>query len=341
MTKFEQDNLQTLAKSVDVMEQIYPEAMGHYYPRRYSAPGGHYSPRLMGGSYASLATSILDSDFFERVYKDWTLNCTIVIAARLALLGMPTYWITQEFAEMVMEAQPPPDMKVSDIEWPLEGLSIMLPHDTIHDPSGSPVMWISFCRAETGMESLLLPKTPGVIQNDLNGMSMCAYTASGCYYAQTLPNDAVLVAPMLEGIQYGESLKQIMGEEVDIERLQVSPEQDQQFNVRLAGMVANILMYMMAAKDGDFVARHDGGVARKARPQKGIDALWNPSWIGRDYQHPAGCRNLGGTHASPRTHWRRAHYRRQHYGPGRSMTKMLLVPRKLVNAATPAQTTAP
>jgi hypothetical protein len=341
MTIFEQQNLQTLAASGEVLEKIVPDIFRHYYPRRYAAPGSHYSPRLMSSSYAGLAASAEELQLDGRLSKDWTLNCTIVIGARLAFLGMPTYWVTQEFVEMVMEAAPPPDMKVSEIVWPIEGLSILLPIDSLRDPSGSPVMWISFCHAFTGMDTALLPNRTSYVENKLNGLTMCAYTASGCYYGQTLPADALLASHDPGGVHYGETLKDAGSAGIDQERLAVTPKQDEEFNVHLAGIAANILMYMMAAQEGNFTAREEGVVARKAKPQKGVDALWNPSWIGREYQHPAGCRNLGGSHASPRVHWRRAHYRRQYYGAGRSQVRTILIPRKLVNASTAAQTVGP
>lgn len=41
------------------------------------------------------------------------------------------------------------------------------------------------------------------------------------------------------------------------------------------------------------------------------EALWSPNFVGRSYRRVP----LGGTHASPRAHWRCGHWTKQHYGP--------------------------
>lgn len=56
-----------------------------------------------------------------------------------------------------------------------------------------------------------------------------------------------------------------------------------------------------------------GGPVKAPRRQRDIaKEFWTPNFVGRTYRVQG--RDLGGTHASPRMHWRRGHWRRQRLG---------------------------
>jgi hypothetical protein len=81
-------------------------------------------------------------------------------------------------------------------------------------------------------------------------------------------------------------------------------------------------------------------IQRRAKPKKHETApreYWVPSIIGGDYVLPK-APPQGGTHASPRMHWRRGHYRRQACGPARRDHKIIWIEPMLV-AAEPGEAT--
>jgi hypothetical protein len=60
--------------------------------------------------------------------------------------------------------------------------------------------------------------------------------------------------------------------------------------------------------------------------------FWTPNWIGKDYQiKTERGSSKGGTHSSPRTHWRRGHFREQPIGEGRNETKTIWIEPTLIN----------
>lgn len=337
MTQTEREVAQWTAKATDTLERDYPSIFKIFYPRRFAAPGSHYSPRHLAGNYTGLVASLSEPDLVEKIRADWTLNCTLIVVARLGAIGMPTYWVTREFLEAMLEATPPSDMKISDLLWPLDGLNIILPRDCLLDPSGSPLQFISAARAFKGMETGKAKGEGLDLVCELDGLAFCAHTAAGCFYAQSAPGYDRVTDMSSYDIKYGQSLETM----TDKESKPVTKTDDNAFVGKMTGLLANILMYMMAAKDSDgsFVACHDAPLERRAKPAKGIDELWGPAWIGRDYRHPRMSQGLGGTHASPRTHWRKSHYRQQVYGQGRALRKTIFVPRMLVNPAPEAQPT--
>ena len=67
--------------------------------------------------------------------------------------------------------------------------------------------------------------------------------------------------------------------------------------------------------------------ARKDRPRK---EFWSPNIVGRRYRTKI---EGGGSHASPRMHWRRGHFRSQPYGLHRAERKTLWIEPCLISAA--------
>jgi len=54
------------------------------------------------------------------------------------------------------------------------------------------------------------------------------------------------------------------------------------------------------------------------------EALWKPAWFGEHYAIRREA-SLGGTHASPRLHFRRGHFTNQPYGPKSTLRKKLWI----------------
>lgn len=109
-----------------------------------------------------------------------------------------------------------------------------------------------------------------------------------------------------------------------------SPEQQQ----RAVEMTDELLSIFFGAVTYFTQKKNVASVARASRPMtvgKKKKQLYNPVFIGNDFSLPSR-ESLGGTHASPRTHWRRGHWRTQHYGQGNKKIKQIFLPPQLINA---------
>ncbi|HYE75794.1 MAG TPA: hypothetical protein VEF04_20795, partial [Blastocatellia bacterium] len=68
--------------------------------------------------------------------------------------------------------------------------------------------------------------------------------------------------------------------------------------------------------------------------------IWTPNILGSGYRIKGASEQKGGTHASPRLHWRRGHYRIQRFGAGLTETKRIWIEPVLVGAGEGGQDAA-
>ncbi len=84
-------------------------------------------------------------------------------------------------------------------------------------------------------------------------------------------------------------------------------------------LLVKIFILMSSRKDiiepGEYIRQIKRGKRR-------LD-LFSPNWVGRAYRLKR--IHQGGTHASPRFHWRQGHMRSQHYGPGNKKLKEIWI----------------
>jgi hypothetical protein len=96
----------------------------------------------------------------------------------------------------------------------------------------------------------------------------------------------------------------------------------------LSGVVFRVLLGLEARPALLVSGRRDG------RHKKSGVELWTPNVVGRDYRVArAGVESHGGSHASPRPHWRRGHFRRQAVGAGRTERKIIWIEPILIGVA--------
>jgi hypothetical protein len=106
-------------------------------------------------------------------------------------------------------------------------------------------------------------------------------------------------------------------------------EADKVTAAALAGLAFGTLLAMTARPDLLTPATHMNTVKNKKNGKR--TEFWSPNVIGKSYVNrktPA----QGGTHLSPRMHWRRGHFRQQHFGTGNSQIKTIWLEPQLVSA---------
>jgi len=288
------------------------------YPRRIVCPPDYLDPKY----YSAVATSQLEVPV--------TPNEERIISVDLARRGMPTYFLDGNFMQAVLATDPKDIPPLQELHLPLETMLIALPVSVSKEYFlGFRVPFVSYTVANN---------------KDREGDKVLAF------YAMLWPDDERPMGyygrvPMhdtirnLSGYHFNDNtdvekayMKWTLGRNTDPElhdpatRLP-TPEQDHV-------MPDKILLYklFMVLQTGGFITESIQERREKGKPgeRKHRAALWTPNFIGKGYQPRSEYK--GGTHASPRLHWRRGHTRNQPYGPNNTLKKVIWIQPTLIGA---------
>jgi len=289
----------TWARAVD--QNLPPELLRMFYPRKYACPGGYASPKLAARIFALHCRP----EFIRNVERGEPIEggveaSVFACGGRLASLGMPTYWVTRDLAQAAAQTSPPETLKLADIKFPMDGMLFMLPEGTL-DPPGQQASWLAVAKA----------------QNREGKVSVAFVTGGfGPTYATTLRSEEPL-----------SSFDSLPFETFVPSELSIIPpqfpdagvEEDTKFTKRACHLGTTLLMLMNARPELVAVeTQADAPTTPEGRTPR--NKLFAPNWVGRDYRIVRRG-EAEGTHASPVMHWRRGHWRHQPFGPERRERK--------------------
>jgi hypothetical protein len=324
--------LANFEEMLGLMDTRFMECKPWCMPRRYISPQNYVNPRYLSASLASyllMNISMKEMDSCEGSLQALTwrlLNCKV-----------PTYFIAPDFLRAVLATEPPDEMLMSDLQWPAPAIAFMLPLDVMHAFTGRSVPWLF---------GSSVPK--GEIHPDFNlgGMFNRLYSEGISHYpdyrpvlngeprstfawtdlASELPIDNTGVYPMTYTVKQSITCDTWTDHthKHALERGVVLPhaKDDKQFSHQMVSLAIRILLVLMAEPK---LIETETQPFRKAKVKHGKvrDELWNPNIIGRAYQPSS--EELGGTHASPRVHFRRRHMRWQRHGKGNLLRKLIWI----------------
>lgn len=316
------EGMASLSMAFETIERERPDIIQACYPRRYPAVAGYPSPRFFATSAFSHACNVADP---ARCH-DKTAVYSFCVSMKLVALGVPTYFIGQELAESLAMTSPPEDMSLDELEWPLEGMMFMLPLAFSRRYFGVDVLHLSVVRVRAGEKidcpfSTGLAWEPYVGSPNSDAMIMSASTVE--------PNGLIASFHSIVPLGAGQRLNAIMAAAFEyFGHMPDAPDE----GLLVRKMVSSALNYMLVMSSAPEWLT-PAACTRPAKKKHGRvrDALWSPHFIGRDYRHPVGPPQ-GGTHASPRMHWRKGHWHTFRCGPGRAQTRRKLIAAVLVNA---------
>lgn len=236
------------------------------------------------------------------------LSSAVVSSRALALINgqafeWPTYFMSAGLASALLMTEPPEDLRLDQLKWPLDFFSLFLPLtpelQALTCGRRVPFIWVSRSIPEHSMADVQLVSEPclsvsflcfeelepgrGEIMVDYGAVLLLNRTVSSIH---TVTHDFTL------GDSKGDSEKFI------------------------SKIVYLAVSAAMAMSSRPTLVEHGACLRKKkvnARTGKlDREALWEPNFLGKTYHSgiPA-----GGTHASPRAHWRCGHWAKQHYGP--------------------------
>jgi len=293
------------------------------YPRRIVPPAGYLNPKyyaiaLRGGLEVATSSEM----------RMLPHLCAMLNSFKHLELGVPTFFVHPEFAQAVAQTKPPEDFKISEIKCPLDAMLFVLPTEFSLKYFGFFVPFISVVRAAKGTypDCVKLPPLDGT-RSPLNPLINEADRLIICFNVVTdtvAPMDYHVVFNMEQNIGsmktfrfYDATYWEADQFGVDINRPNPqlpSPEQDAEFHNRVNLFALNLMLTLVTRPR----LVKQGQMTRKAsvKHNRSRDALWSPNTIGWDYQaarHNGAA--AGGTHASPRLHWRMGHWHTVLSGP--------------------------
>ncbi len=315
---------------VKQMEESGDPSFSLCYPKKFRIPDGYLSPKL-------LVPSALSSSLFMST-RDASTNPTLasiyVVIQRLVEFKVPTYFADEAICASLAATDPPENMQLSEIKWPMPAVLFMLGEKFSKQYLGRQVVWVAAanlepgleidCRYDFGVRPFTLPKDVkpclSIVADVIDPIGGAAS------FHCNKPMDTDVRELMQESIHYFPVNGPIIGGPPSFD-----PEKDGNFFKRLASMVLHLLMLTTARPD----MVEEPSVEKRIKAGKGTDGkieLWSPRWIGRGYRPPHEHISGGGHHASPEIHWRKAHWRNQPVGPGRKERKLMWIEQQLIGA---------
>lgn len=293
-------------------EQNCPDLYKATYPRKINSPNSdkYAHPKY----YALTQTAILwlgrSSNYNSR---DASLAGMELTARRSVQLGVPTFFIGEDFLRALMASDLSPDFEFKHLRWPFDAMTFCLPLTVMREHFPVPVPWITIARIPAGEHTI------GVnyrveFKEDRIGYHYPVFAAQ---MAES-PQDFGGIWPLSGEVQKFITSKPIFD---DVLSTQLSgrpsiltPEQDNEICRKVTVLSILITLGMIARPE----LVEMGGQLRKEkvvanRPDKSYDAIWNGNVVGFKYgrKNPSTGQGSGIT----RRFWkRRGHLRNQIYG---------------------------
>jgi hypothetical protein len=292
-----------------------------FYPRIYNNVGA-YNPKTLS---VGLYTSALCADVDRNVSRDYA-TVHYPTASMLINHAVPQYFVGKDLATCLLKTTPPDDLAFEDISWPFEAVAFHLPHGVLNHASEGTVDVVIVSLIKPGVycvpcnpryrEIEILPEsyTTFVVSTFMReSEEFVSYRASIPIHKFKTVGDslAFLTVENFTATSYKDDNVIIAAFKED-GALKPATIDDAEFNVELFKLGINLLLTLDYQPD-----LIENEVKTKTLKREPTDfrpkEVWNPRFIGRNYRIEREYK--GGTHASPRAHWRKGHWRNVRCGP--------------------------
>jgi hypothetical protein len=269
--------------------------------QRLHTPSGYLSYAL-AALRAATAVHVGELSNQEALQDDNFLT-TALLTKLLADNQAPVYWISKSLCEALLATDVPPH--VFGMHRPIPWGWLMLPKNLLKSPEGPDVEFLQFhhhLATDSEMSVNIGRRNIPVEQGqDFVAWSTILSGSSSIIYTGTF---------------------NISPEKTELEDSAVDlsyawpgddPEAEGAFTDKVGKLLLKVLLVLQAKPDLLTQERALGFgqiTFNGKKPQKPATDLWTPNWIGKNYRPPFERITPQGTHASPRTHWRRGHLKK-------------------------------
>ena len=309
--------------------KTHPDWWRKVCPRLYSDTFGFGSTKIVAGylTYAMEHMREMAPAALPTAYKLLQPVLWHMVARR-----MPWLFVAPALAEAVKRTTFPDEIDWSELKLPYECGGLILPKGTLVHPKDGDCAALFWGRLTPGDIDPPLPGFPSwfLANKAFSIIGLC--TASGMWYDSNLTDHKRPVVK-LNNLFYTEGGVMVPFAKDEFTELideDLNETDDRQFVEQMGILVFGTFLALSARPE--LLERERLERTVKDRKRGGTREFWSPNVIGRSYRLPAHRPDLGGTHSSPRLHWRRGHFRQQPYGPARAERKTIWLEPQLIGA---------
>jgi hypothetical protein len=328
------------AKAIEASERERLQSspfLRQFYPRRITTPAGYSNPIIY--SLLSLVNYRRGIDARARgemtdrganvIRSEWT------IANKAVDMRFPTYFVSEPFIRAVAATRPPDDMTIAEIEWPLDFMLFCFPHRFMREYlEGWRVQFLAVAHLKQGENKM--PLSTIDCESEMFFAHYPLHRDNGAiidYTSWSGAKERVSVFAKVDLLQCDESPDAIQEwNKIAGEAPSPDEKQERMITERMTSLAMRLLLTLTAEPEHcDPIPTAPDRPQRVKRGMVVREELWHPLWVGKRYQPHREW--LGGTHASPRMHWRVGHHHTYLVGKGRTQRKLKWVKPVLVCAA--------
>jgi hypothetical protein len=241
------------------------------------------------------ANSICPNNPEER--SDAQYKTLLAVTGELLRTDIQYFWLGKDIGDDLLVTTPPVDVMLGNLKFPFNAFVIMLPPDFI---AGVYAVLVARGEKDSIFICFLMIGEDGVPGHGF-----------------VMPPSQVPVCELIQESVY----------DISIDAVVPMNANSTTISNKMILLLTNILCYL--SSEGVEIEQSQ----QVGKPKTvGKAGLWTPRWIAPSYKRDRGGE---GTHASPRTHWRRGHWRNQRFGEGRADVKRLWI-RPMMIAVSPS-----
>jgi len=281
-----------------ILKKVDPKLYQKFFSKIYHGTdkfGDWRRAHLVSASHVMAASHPRGKLYYEGVQAGTN---ALQHALRWYKAGLPCFFISRQFYDAVRRTDVPPDFDFSQMEWPYESFTFILPRGVLYYKNLEvPSIGVSVCRENVVTDI-------GSVRGSKSWNKLIVTTSFGkSYFAPAFHMDHLSKFYAMDDETFRETADHA---EMCEGQFEVN---DSAFTLLLLKLALKLTMVMEAAPE--HVERgHRIGTTKKRDIKREI---WSPNIIGRKYQVKYTDRGTG-THASPRMHTRRGHIRQQGVG---------------------------
>jgi hypothetical protein len=277
-------------------------------PHRFQAPPGYHSTKgVASGLFLLLGQGrIKDQLGLPQVPTQITAH---VIACQVIRYGVPVYFVQEGFARAVAATDLPHDFTLNDLHWPLPGMVAGFPAGFMQEYLGRDTCYLYAANCDAGNYHVAALAGCPVI-------TVPKGKVAWQFYAWADGHLESFVTSFLREDAVDETIAKYDYTDYTGLKDEIGIQQDRDVTDRVSALMLKLLV-ILNTRPG---LVETGRCVRPLKMKHGRikhHELWSPNLIGAHYrmlrEGPE-----GGTHASPRLHWRRGHLTHQFVGGRRS-----------------------
>lgn len=296
-------NIDTLVKQLKTYQ---PKLYKKFIPRVYEQTAAFMDWRIPGATSSAIYMAARDSR--EQIegwqaylnYASWSLQWEEY--------NNPCFFVTPEFLKAMLNTGVPESFDLSDFKLPLPSLVFVLPKNNPLKFKGRPVPYVGIGRIQNSINTELGQITS---KKKVDKIVLTTSFLPKSFFAPGIQYSGLNDVVRMGSKEFHSASRQVEGA--------VTPVEDTEFVLLMLRLAVNLVLAMESRPElvskGSYVrASAESGKANAYRP-----GIWKPNIVGARYRVVNESGN--GTHASPRSHWRRGHFRKQRIGSALCSTK--------------------